>query len=42
MGTGFNSPPVIARRDHQGIDTVEDALVMGGGPVGIHLRQLTG
>ena len=42
MGTSFDSPPVIARCDHQSIDAVEDSLVMGGGTVGIHLSQLTG
>ena len=39
MGTGFDGPPIIARRYNYRVDTVHDALVVGGCSVGIDRRK---
>ena len=42
MGGGFDGAPVVAGGDGHGVHAVHDALVVGGGPVGIDLRQVAG
>ncbi len=42
MRAGFHSPPVIARREHDRVHAVHDALVVRGRPVGVELREAAG
>ena len=35
MGAGFDSAPVVARGQGDGVDAVENALVVGGGAIGV-------
>ena len=42
MGTRLDGPPVVTGRQRHGIHAVHDALVVGGGPVGIGVREISG
>ena len=42
MGTGLNCSPVIACGDHNRINPVHDAFIVGGGPIGIDNGQRAG
>ena len=39
VGGRLDRPPVVAGREGDGVDAVHDALVVGGGPVGVHRRE---
>ncbi|MBS1270081.1 MAG: hypothetical protein MAG794_01034 [Gammaproteobacteria bacterium] len=42
MRRGFHCPPIIAGGQGDGVDTVHDALVVGGRPIRIDSREIAG
>ena len=42
VGGGLDGPPVVAGGDGHSIDPVHDALVVGGGSVGVHQGKVAG